>query len=257
MSAVELLDAPMVVPDSIEVVESYRTWNLDNGRLVSHNGVVWKPGEPLHAECKGSQFGYEWALVRRGGSLADAQQRTNAHNQHQSQMHGFSSYGRSPASFYSPPYLTAPKVEPPDGYGYNLVPVTHEVPHENCSCGIYSGTTLDICPGGLVSGKVKLWGKVVPGEKGYRAEYAYPSEFIVPSELAEDPALLAFGVPITVNEKAAAAGTARLYSMSFSGTSYTSLFASRRRANWSLRIAVGLNVGVAALNLTLMFLRIH
>lgn len=243
-----MLDVPMVVPDSIEVVESYRTWNLDNGRLVSHNGVVWTPGEALHAECKGSQLGYEWTLVRYGTSLADAKERTDLYNQSQSHFHSF--YTTTP-TFYAP-RLRAPNVEPPDGYGYSLTPVAHEVPHEQCTCGIYSGTTLDICPAGIVSGKVKLWGKVVPGEQGYRAEHAYPSEFIVQAGLAEDPALLAFGIPITVDERppASLGGLQQFIATNLGGVPIVA--SGRPRMSGAVKFSIGLNVCAASLNLSLV-----
>ena len=203
MSAVETIDVAAVAPDSIEVVESFRTWDLSGGKLVSHNGVVWKPGEALHAECKsGSTFGYRWMLTRgEGVSLDKAIVRTDEYNAPPPQIAGSSNYWYGGS--YKP-YLAPPNVEPAPGFGYTLVPVAHETPHEHCTCGIYSGTTLDICPAGTVRGKVKLWGKLIPGERGYRAECAYPSEFIVPASLADDPTLLAFGVPITVDDSAPA-----------------------------------------------------
>jgi hypothetical protein len=81
----------------------------------------------------------------------------------------------------------------------NLENHTHTTtPDENCSCGLYgvtdktrldryyrdrysnSGTWLEIY---RVRGEVALWGKVFPGEYGYRAQYAYPVHIEVPARI--------------------------------------------------------------------------
>jgi hypothetical protein len=35
-------------------------------------------------------------------------------------------------------------------------------------------------------GTVKMWGKVIPGERGWRAQYAYPSELFIVKSLVGD-----------------------------------------------------------------------
>lgn len=182
-----------VVPDSIEPVEEWRTWTFDGQSLLSHNGHKWLPGEPMKATCEGSHSNREWQVVRCGMSVEEAASVTQSHNNYQSQMSSYQSFG---GRTHYPMWLSAPHVEPPDGYGYVLETVAHDSPDENCTCGIYAGRTPAHCPAGDVLGKVKMWGKIVPGEKGSRAELAYPSELHVSARLANNPAILAYGVPI-------------------------------------------------------------
>ena len=55
---------------------------------------------------------------------------------------------------------------------------TSILPLKYCCCGIYAYKNYNRCVSGL-SGSVKLWGRIVEHEDGYRAQYAYPS-FINP-----------------------------------------------------------------------------
>lgn len=56
------------------------------------------------------------------------------------------------------------------------------VPAAQCHCGIYAAKDLDTLKElatpnvrlPLVVGKVALWGRVIPAERGYRAQYGYP-----------------------------------------------------------------------------------
>ena len=66
--------------------------------------------------------------------------------------------------------------------------VTHEAPHENCTCGVYAAKSV----GHLrtygymqygIYGEVWLWGTVVEHEAGWRAQNAYPKNFVVPLEM--------------------------------------------------------------------------
>src|SRR5580693_5446071 len=66
--------------------------------------------------------------------------------------------------------------------------VPAEVPHEDCTCGIYAAKSLqhlrDI--GYIeygVHGEVYLWGTVREHKLGWRAQYAYPRSFTVPTDL--------------------------------------------------------------------------
>jgi hypothetical protein len=78
----------------------------------------------------------------------------------------------------------------PDDTRYQLIGYydrdPHRAPGEACTCGIYATRTLDRLRGhpflGLrrgVVGEVALWGKVIPGTNGYRAESAYPKRLMV------------------------------------------------------------------------------
>ena len=72
----------------------------------------------------------------------------------------------------------------------------HEVPDVNCSCGTYAAGTFNrlfgmgytkthglfSAPEGQVTiaGQVKLWGGIIPGQLGWRAQFAYPARLLVP-----------------------------------------------------------------------------
>jgi hypothetical protein len=62
----------------------------------------------------------------------------------------------------------------------------HEPPGEGCTCGIYALSESEPWPyydfkgpGYAVWGTVLLWGTVIRGERGYRAQYAYPRELFL------------------------------------------------------------------------------
>jgi hypothetical protein len=86
----------------------------------------------------------------------------------------------------------------------------HAVPDPACRCGIYAAASPehlnemgypdhDISAARVViAGEVALWGGLIPGEQGWRSQYAYPHRLYVPYEywrlakpLRED-----YGVPI-------------------------------------------------------------
>lgn len=68
----------------------------------------------------------------------------------------------------------------------------HEAPADACECGIYGSRSPETLtpyldstyPGRAavdrVLGRVRLWGKVVVGERGWRGEHAYPDAIYVP-----------------------------------------------------------------------------
>jgi hypothetical protein len=89
------------------------------------------------------------------------------------------------------------------GYLFDL---THKddddiCPDSGCKCGIYAVESLEKLMGiydgttklffrfdmeihAAVVGKVNIWGKVIPGEWGWRGQYAYPSELYIVDTLA-------------------------------------------------------------------------
>lgn len=91
-----------------------------------------------------------------------------------------------------------------------FTPDPHRAPDEGCTCGIYAIRDLRHLRGQLlfgfgptVVGEVLLWGKVIPGRHGYRAERAYPRSLKVFERFAErSPAavelLAAYRVPVEV-----------------------------------------------------------
>jgi len=66
----------------------------------------------------------------------------------------------------------------------------HEAPWPSCRCGIYGLREQEVAERALVRysrgdlerwalGRVLLWGRIVEGERGWRAEYAYPYDVAV------------------------------------------------------------------------------
>lgn len=71
-----------------------------------------------------------------------------------------------------------------------------EPPVEGCTCGTYAAATFNRLydmgytkqgglfsgrPGDvLVAGSVNLWGRVIPGTHGWRAQFSYPKKLLVP-----------------------------------------------------------------------------
>jgi preprotein translocase subunit YajC len=88
----------------------------------------------------------------------------------------------------------------------------HELPHPECSCGVYAAKSIEHLrqfgyEGRGIQGEVYLWGTVVEHKLGWRAQFAYPKSLflppdVVPFALAELDArldtLIVFGVDIFV-----------------------------------------------------------
>jgi hypothetical protein len=97
--------------------------------------------------------------------------------------------------------------------------VPHLAPSGECTCGLYAAASLtaaiayfDGCgqksyrPVYRVIGRVSLWGRVIEGDRGWRASHAYPSRLYVPAHplggessiSGEDVgfALADYGVPV-------------------------------------------------------------
>jgi hypothetical protein len=67
-----------------------------------------------------------------------------------------------------------------------IMTAPHDSPAERCRCGIYASRSLDELRSQMllgleiaVVGEVLLWGKVIPGSRGYRAQFAYPKHLYV------------------------------------------------------------------------------
>jgi hypothetical protein len=102
-----------------------------------------------------------------------------------------------------------------------LVYQKHEVPDQNCSCGVYAlkkpppglPSLAPAVPNfgeeyfaGLVVGEVYLWGRVVEHSGGWRAEFAYPKSIYLRPEMLRDrwakffwPALTAYSADVFVS----------------------------------------------------------
>lgn len=88
---------------------------------------------------------------------------------------------------------------------------SHPAPDMMCNCGIHASVLAEHAIGYTVGmqiiGTVKLWGRVVDCEWGWRGQYAYPAELwlIAPSERADvvrpiaDQISVDYGVPCSVS----------------------------------------------------------
>ncbi len=190
--------------------------------------------------------------MRSGMTCAAAADMARRHNEWLHNSYSFSGFSTmAPA----PNYVRTPSVEPPDGYGYALERVAHSSPDANCTCGIYAGRTAADCPSGDVLGKVKLWGTLIPGEKGSRAEFAYPSELHVPTKLADNPALLAYGVPIVVIDEDALKSKTSSVPVYVPGSMMMFDHTSPARRGRLFWFSIGANFGACLLNLGLIAAR--
>ena len=223
----------IVIPDSIVPVDEWRGWNWVGGKLQSvTNNTTWEPNKALKAKCLAIGHSRQQRLTLRKGYGMTLEEAQNA------------SAGRRSFAVMYTHMVPTPLVEPPPGYGYVWEEVPHDPPHEGCSCGIYAVKTRAQVPGGIIYGKVKLWGKVVPGTKGIRAEYAYPSELHVPSHLVNDPGILAYGVPVVEREPLSAGKTTVPFLFP--------LTLQRKKEKRALHFAIAANVAACLLNLGLI-----
>jgi hypothetical protein len=87
----------------------------------------------------------------------------------------------------------------------------HQVPSMSCTCGIYAANSwphlrdmhyqhYDADRSGtfVVVGAVNLWGNVVEGTQGWRAQFAYPKALYIPFEAYRiaEPLSIAYRVPV-------------------------------------------------------------
>lgn len=149
----------------------------------------WTPGEPLEAECRFEVW--RWRFVRFGMTFEEARESVERHNAEVEKWNEHANQWRE--------LMPVPLVAPPPPMGLHCFrePVHDDAPEVHCGCGIYGLHEPDEAyRWGEIQGTVAVWGRVIPGERGARGQYAYPVELRVPHHLAEDPALLAYGVPL-------------------------------------------------------------
>jgi hypothetical protein len=155
---VELV-SELAVPDKITPERGYRAWRLrrdvESGelRLVSMRSptVVWRPREPMRADCLG--FNATGSVMFQVGWSSSEEE------------------GKSER---------------------NHLPSCHSAPFERCHCGIYAllelGAMRQFIAPKIILGEVELWGKVIPGTTGWRAEYARPVRFFtLPEDVYREP----------------------------------------------------------------------
>lgn len=178
-----------VVPDKITPEIGWRLWSFDKGRLYGYGDTCWPVGQAARAVCHGGSFtGGDlgvWEISAHpdlGAYTTESYEREMAYVAEQQktvvQQHG----GFYPMLYYPGPSKPAPpKTLPHRGeWVWQSKPTRHgPAPEERCSCGLYAVRTTNLALGrssGDVLGAVSLWGKIVPGQDGWRAEFGYPAE---------------------------------------------------------------------------------
>jgi hypothetical protein len=173
-----------VIPDKIEPEIGWRSWAIKNDRLVSPvQDDVWAPRQPTVADCEEKRHPHRtasWELKRIGYAAA--------HGLRDSSADDFYTWSIRIGSTFSASEPARPRTQPPAGYEWVLIygdPVPHDSPFDSCGCGLYAvreveprHIPLSVLPDGAI-GKVALWGKVVAGDRGWRAQFAYPVELYV------------------------------------------------------------------------------
>jgi hypothetical protein len=145
----------MIVPDAIEPIVGWRCWSLtDAGQLeslVPFGDRLWLPGERKEATC----------------------------------------FPPIPSTLGEASGTECAELDPDLGDADFLR--QHHAPLESCSCGIHAAKDLETLQLALLSGpvvgEVYLWGKVIPGEDGYRAQYAYPKSLRLVADHVVGPEL--------------------------------------------------------------------
>lgn len=168
-------------------------------------GVPWMPGERMEAKCDLPPTGsWQWLVVAGEQWVLDQMKARESGYESTRQMIGdipaqqyvmqqmnagllLTTSVAASSSFAQPPVIPKLKLplEPrtvlPSHLRWALVWVVepHVAPDENCRCGLYAVDDVRAVPGGAVLGRVNLWGKIVPGTQGYRAQYGYPKDLFV------------------------------------------------------------------------------
>lgn len=198
-----------VVPDMIEPVVGWRVWRdgsiWGQRGIYSMNHTPWTPKEKKTATCEYAgpqkEFVWGWEVVSFLNPddrhwVRDATERELKHVAAVRESDNFDEESDIPQ--------TPSTLLPPLGWHYQwgqriqLHPPRHEdIPGDRCSCGIYAYKAYEeakrACGGSGVLGEVYLWGKIIEGTDGYRAQYAYPKWFHAAPEKSREW-LLDYGV---------------------------------------------------------------
>lgn len=163
----------MNIPDKFGTETAWRTWKLGSDgllRSVSYD-AAWVPDEPLVASCKSTKTREKrWEATTTEDAVESGELLVSDWEPGNDE--------------YSDAVPKPPRIALPVGLSYVYrEPRTepHTAPHVDCACGIYAASTAEGCRGygKYVLGRVALWGNVVPGDHGFRAECAYPEELFL------------------------------------------------------------------------------
>jgi hypothetical protein len=159
-----------------------------------NNEIAWPLRKPLHAHCShGPALEY---VPRRNGPIVPQ----GFYVEVTPIAPNFAVQERN-YLFKAPPNsqmktANLPCCQLPDGWGYAIEQVERDTPDEACTCGIYALRSKEALLessyylNNEAVGSVALWGKIIPGEDGFRAQYAYPIAIYTDKNLSD------YGVPV-------------------------------------------------------------
>lgn len=200
------LETTMVIPDSIEPRRGYKALNYDDeGNLFSPSfgHIRWPAKRKLEATCPNVEWG--WCPVEGEPRQLDATVAVDPAYKVWATAttiasSSVGSWGRATAR---PGRKPTNKL--PEGWSWSWEALEHDVPSEDCTCGVYvvneprdAMSYLDRGKGCMV--EVALWGRLIPGSDGARGQYAYPQRILSPRQLVPHvrPVSLMYGIPILV-----------------------------------------------------------
>lgn len=173
------------IPDSIEPIVMWKTLVVSPaGHLYSPSrGMPWLPKQRAEATCS-KQWDYGWEPVRGEVTIPE-------NIDEQGMTFYATSSGQVPVYYTHPQTPPMPQVQLPNGLRWSWEPQPHQIVGDGCHCGIYAVDNAEAClsyGGGSkrVICKISMWGRVVKGTSGARAQYAYPQSIEFASNLTND-----------------------------------------------------------------------
>jgi hypothetical protein len=161
------------IPDGIEPVIAWKALKYENGMLYSPSyELAWPIKQRAEASC-GNAHDYGWEP--KPSHEANTPEETGYNF---TAFHTTTVYTVVPSYYGQASTQPQPRVELPDGLEWSWEAKPHIVAGDNCSCGIYAVDSAEAClpyaKDKCVICTIAMWGHVVPGSLGARAQYAYP-----------------------------------------------------------------------------------
>ena len=191
-----------MIPDTIDPYVGYKALDMEvNSGVISSpaQGTGWPPKERLEATCTRGLSQWSWIPVQ--GEPRPTDNTTVIHPTTRILV------ATSSVTSFRPVQPTQKPNNPlPPGWNWSWEPQTHEVPGEDCTCGIYVVDHPEQCQGYIgrrsVLVEVALWGTTIIGDRGARGQYAYPQRLIASRRHAVyfREASLLYGIDVLIAE---------------------------------------------------------
>lgn len=170
---------PDVIPDGIEPLIKWKAFTVSK-QYDLHSPqkfVIWPARERLEASCDAS-WDYGWAPVRGMPNLPvgwdEEQEQATTFNTTSGAV------STSVFTFFPMSDIPArPRIELPGGMSWSWEAQPHQVVGHTCHCGIYGVDDAEACLNYCLDNRsvictVAMWGRIIPADRGARAQYAYP-----------------------------------------------------------------------------------